>query len=89
MPNIKISLVKKKDLKELANSYVKLYDKADIVIFNPAVPYDSEWVKYCRDNKIEFYNDYTFFIKNIKCATIVFIKSFNRIIHAILLKQHC
>jgi len=44
------------------------FDKADIVIFNPAVPYASEWVRYCRKHKKVFYNDYTFFLENLRTA---------------------
>lgn len=39
---------------------------ADLVIFNPAVSYYSKWPRYCRKNKIPFFNDYTFFLESIK-----------------------
>lgn len=42
------------------------FDKAEIIIFNPAVPHNSQWVKYARKNKKEYYNDYTFFLKNVR-----------------------
>lgn len=42
------------------------FKNADIIIFNPAVSYFSPWVKLAKNLKKEFYNDYTFFLKNLK-----------------------
>lgn len=42
------------------------FEWADLIIFNPAVSYFSEWVELAKKLKKPFYNDYTFFLENIK-----------------------
>lgn len=42
------------------------FEKANIIIFNPAVPFTSPWVKLAKKLKKDFYNDYTFFLKNLE-----------------------
>lgn len=53
----------------------KDFQSTDIIIFNPAVPATSPWVKLAKKLKKEYYNDYTFFLTMIKeinpCALVV------------------
>lgn len=53
----------------------KDFETADIIIFNPAVPATSPWVKLAKKLKKEYFNDYTFFLTNIKetnpCALVI------------------
>lgn len=42
------------------------FENADIIIFNPAVSYFGKWVKLAQKLQKEFYNDYTFFLKNLE-----------------------
>jgi UDP-N-acetylmuramoylalanine--D-glutamate ligase len=42
------------------------FKNADLIVFNPAVPFLSPWVKLAKKLNIEFYNDYTFFLKNLE-----------------------
>lgn len=39
------------------------FEKADIIIFNPAVSIFSEWAKLAQKLRKEYYNDYTFFLE--------------------------
>jgi UDP-N-acetylmuramoylalanine-D-glutamate ligase len=43
-----------------------IFDEADIVVFNPAVPFFSKWVQYCIEKNKEIYNDFTLFQKYLQ-----------------------
>jgi UDP-N-acetylmuramoylalanine--D-glutamate ligase len=42
------------------------FETADVIIFNPAVSYFSEWVQLAQKLNKEFYNDYSFFLESIR-----------------------
>lgn len=45
----------------LGNHTQEIFDEADEVVFNPAVPYFSQWPQYCLKKNKTFYNDMTLF----------------------------
>lgn len=42
------------------------FENSDIILFNPAVQFTSPWVKLTQKLKKEYFNDYTFFLKNLE-----------------------
>jgi UDP-N-acetylmuramoylalanine--D-glutamate ligase len=45
----------------LENHLEKDFQEADIVVFNPAVPFFSQWPRWCIKNNKEIYNDFSLF----------------------------